>query len=50
MISPVRLRTALAAATVALVVAACGGHTTTKQDVIARGNAIKLLGLDLPDP
>ena len=40
MISPVRLRTALAAATVALVVAACGGHTTTKQDVIARGNAI----------
>jgi hypothetical protein len=40
MTSTSRLRTALAAALTALVVAACGGHTTSKQDVIARGNAI----------
>jgi hypothetical protein len=40
MTSPARLRTALAAALAALVVAACGGHTATKQDVIARANAI----------
>jgi hypothetical protein len=30
----------VAAALAALVVTACGGHTVTKQDVIARGNAI----------
>jgi len=40
MIIPVRFQTALAAALAALVVTACGGHTATKQDVIARGNAI----------
>jgi hypothetical protein len=36
----VRLRAPLAATLAALVVAGCGGHTATKQDVIARGNAI----------
>jgi len=40
MTNPVRLRTALATALAALIVTACGGHTATKQDVIARGNAI----------
>jgi hypothetical protein len=40
MTSPVRLRTALAPALATLLVTACGGHTTTKQDVIAQGNAI----------
>lgn len=40
MTRPTRLRTALATALAALVVSACGGHTATKQDVIARGNAI----------
>jgi hypothetical protein len=40
MTNPARFRTALAAALAALVVTACGGHTTNKQDVIARGNAI----------
>ena len=30
----------IAAACLAATVAACGGHTATKQDVIARGNAI----------
>jgi hypothetical protein len=40
MTNPARLRTALAGALAALVIAACGGHTVTKQDVIARANAI----------
>lgn len=40
MTNPVRIRTALAALLAALVVTACGGHTVTKEDVIARGNAI----------
>jgi hypothetical protein len=40
MMYPVRLRVALATVLAALVVTACGGHTATKQDVIARGNAI----------
>ena len=40
MTTPARLRTALAAVLVALLVTACGGHTANKQDVIARGNAI----------
>ena len=40
MTSPARVRTALATALVALVVTDCGGHTATKQDVIARGDAI----------
>ncbi len=40
MTNPVRFRTALVAALGALVVTACGGHTASKQDVIARGNAI----------
>jgi len=39
-INPVGVRTALVVALVALIVTACGGHTVTKQDVIARGNAI----------
>jgi hypothetical protein len=38
--NPARLQLALTAAVAALVVTACGGHTVTKQDVIARGNAI----------
>lgn len=33
-------RTAIAAACLAVAVSACGGHTVTKQDVIAQGNAI----------
>lgn len=37
---PIRFQTALAAALATIVVTACGGHTATKQDVIARGNAI----------
>jgi hypothetical protein len=37
---PVRFQTALAATLATIVVTACGGHTATKQDVIARGNAI----------
>lgn len=40
MTNPARLRTALAATLAALILTACGGHTATKQDVIARGNAI----------
>jgi hypothetical protein len=40
MTSPLRLRAALATTLAALVVTACGGHTATKPDVIARGNAI----------
>ena len=40
MTSPVRAWTALATALMALSLAACGGHAATKQDVIARGNAI----------
>lgn len=40
MISPARLQAALATALAVLLVAGCGGHTTTKQDVIARGNAV----------
>jgi hypothetical protein len=40
MTNPARLRTSLAGALAALVIAACGGHTVTKQDVIARANAI----------
>ena len=35
-----RCRATLAATITALTLAACGGHTVTKQDVIARGNAI----------
>lgn len=31
---------AVTAACLAVSVAACGGHTATKQDVVARGNAI----------
>jgi hypothetical protein len=38
--SPARFRTALAAALAAFAVTSCGGHTVTKQDVIARANAI----------
>ena len=40
MVDLVRLRAPLAAVLAALVVAGCGGHAATKQDVIARGNAI----------
>jgi hypothetical protein len=40
MMSHARLRTALVAAVAAVAVTACGGHTTNKQDVIARANAI----------
>jgi hypothetical protein len=40
MTSPARLPTALAGTVVALLVTSCGGHTATKQDVVARGNAI----------
>jgi hypothetical protein len=40
MTNRVRLRVALAAALASLGIAACGGHTATKQDVIARANAI----------
>jgi hypothetical protein len=35
-----RPRSPLAAGLIALAVTACGGHTATKKDVIARGNGI----------
>jgi hypothetical protein len=40
MTNPVRVRIALAGALATLLITACGGHTATKQDVIARANAI----------
>ncbi len=47
-------RTAIAAGCVALIVTACGGHTVTKQDVIARANGICITALhamrEVPPP
>ena len=40
MTDALRLRAPLAAAVAAVLVAGCGGQAATKQDVIARGNAV----------